>query len=231
VDALLARVELLESRARPGAAELVIEGDVTKIRQQFKLASELGVLSADFLSTIRARAEQTFRDETKALDEEIGPAIAPLRAAIGERLAVARRVPLESERVSVDAPNYVQAKLLDTIASKDAREWLDAHAHDLSAIESRYLASDDRRDCAFVQLCEAQFGLTSEAPEAESSVVPMPLRRQVRARQDQRIPQTVKDAIVKLDAAESRYTQARASAFPSTATATAAIGELIRRGK
>ena len=88
----------------------------------------------------------------------------------------------------------------------------------------------DRRDSAFVRLCEDRFGLTSETPADDSdNVVPMPLRKAVRARQDARIPQSLRDAITKVDTAEHRYTQARLEALPSNASMQAAIGSMIRR--
>jgi hypothetical protein len=234
VKQLVTRVEQLEARANPGTRDLVVQQDVDAIRKQWQIPAGLEgtVLNPQYVDALRQNAEQQFDGETKALDADIAPAFAPIRAAIGERLASARRVPLESERVNPDAPTYVTAKLLDAIASREAREWLDAQADNLPAIEARYRASDDRRDCHLVQLIEARFGLTSETPEDESRSLPiMPLRKLVRDRQNQRIPAALREAISAVDAAESRYTQARASALPSRATLQDAVGELIRRAK
>jgi hypothetical protein len=94
------------------------------------------------------------------------------------------------------------------------------------------LASDDRRDSAFVRKVEDKFGLTSETPADDfDKLVPMPLYKAVRARQDARIPAALKAAIEKLDTAESAYKMARVEAFPSTESFQTAVGELIRRAK
>ena len=175
-----------------------------------------------------------FDGETRALDADIRPRFAPLREAIGQRLAAARRIPLESERVDpvTAAQHFATARLLDEFATDRAEKWLSSHEDDLAAIEARYSASDDRRDAAFVRLVEERFGLTSETPADESTIVPvMPLQKLVRARQDARIPASLKAAIEKVDTAEHRYTQARVEALPSNESIQTAIGSMIRRAK
>jgi hypothetical protein len=230
VDHLVDSIEDFARRAKPSVREIYITQEVEAIREKWRI-EDLDVLNPTYLDTLRAKKQKVFDDETRALDTAIKPQFTPLRAAIGERLAAARRIPLESERVNPDtaAQHFATARLLDHFSEDRAEKWLAAHADDLAAIEARYQASDDRRDAAFVRLVEERFGLTSETPADESSnVVPMPLRRAVRARQDARIPAALREAIAKLDAAEVKYRMARVEAFPSNDTMTAAIGSLLR---
>jgi hypothetical protein len=177
VDTLVDSIEDFARRAKPSVREIFITQEVEAICGKWRI-EDLDVLNPTYLDTLRATKQKLFDDETRALDTEIKPQFKPLRDAIGERLASARRIPLESERVNPDtAPqHFATARLLDEFATDRAEKWLGAHENDLAAIEARYQASDDRRDAAFVRLVEERFGLTSETPVDESSnVVPMPL--------------------------------------------------------
>jgi hypothetical protein len=231
VDALVAQVDTLAGRAKPGVRDILVDDEVRRVQVKWQV-DDIDALDPKYIDRLRAKKEREYDEENRTIDKEIAPQFAPLREAIGQRLAAARRIPLESERVNPDAApqHFATARLLDEFSQDRAERWLSAHEGDLAAIEARYQASDDRRDAAFVRLVEDGFGLTSETPTDESGRIALvPLRTTVRARQDARIPASLRDAIAKLDTAENVYKMARVEAFPSTATLTAAVGGLIGR--
>jgi hypothetical protein len=101
VAKLVDSIEDFARRAKPAVREIVITQEVDAIRQKWNI-DDLDVLNPAYLDTLRAKKQKVFDDETRALDTEIKPQFVPLREGIGQRLAAARRIPLESERVNPD---------------------------------------------------------------------------------------------------------------------------------
>jgi hypothetical protein len=230
-DQLVADVELFSARARPGTRAIVIDDDVRATQEKWNV-QDLDVLNPNYLETLRAKRATAYDAETRALDNEIAPRFMPLREAIGQKLADARRLRTESERVdpSLNPERYVNARLLDELTQTNAEAWLAKHENDEPAILKRYTASDDRRDVAFVRLVEQRYGATTEAP-GEITPIALPLRKAVRSRQDARVPAALSAALEKLTKAEDAYELAKMEAFPSTETLTQAAGAIFRRAK
>jgi hypothetical protein len=132
VDQLVDSIEDFARRAKPAVREIFITQEVDAIRDKWRI-EDLDVLNPSYLDTLRAKRQKICDGETRDPDAEIRPQFKPLREAIGERLAAARRIPLESERVNRDtAPqHFATARLLDECATDRAEKWLAAHADDL----------------------------------------------------------------------------------------------------
>ena len=126
VDQLVKSVETFAGRCKAGVRDILVDDEVRRVQSEME-SRRFGragpvVTSAD-CARIRQRCTTT---ETATLDKEIGPQIEPLRAAIGQRVADARRLRLEAERVDAATnPNgFVNARLLDEFASERAEKFM-----------------------------------------------------------------------------------------------------------
>ncbi len=177
VEQLAADVELLVSRTRPGVREIVIDDEV-KATQAKWAVDEIECLNPQYLDTLRAKKAKRYDEETSDVEKAIAPRIKPLREAIGQRFADARRLRSESERLdpNLHPERYINARLLDELCRGNAERFLKDSEDNERAILEAYHAADDRRDVHLVKEIERRYGLTDEAP-GESISVDLPLRR------------------------------------------------------
>jgi hypothetical protein len=233
VERLAEDVELFTARAKPGVREIVVNDEVQAKVKAWRV-DDIDVLATDYIDKLRGKRGAAYDDETRQVDRAIAPRFRPLREAIGQKMADARRLRSESERVdpSLNPERYVSAKLLDEFTLDRAERWLAERAADEVAIFERYqaAAADERRDVQFCLLVGKRYGVTDQAP-GDSTSITSPLRRAVRARQDARVPPSLRTALDQLAKAEDGYKLARAEAFPSTENITKAIGATLRRAK
>jgi hypothetical protein len=97
-DQLVEDVELFSARARSGTREIIINDEVKATQEEWDV-KDLDVLNPQYLDTLWAKRAAAYDEKTSAIDKEIAPRFKPLREAIGQKLADARRLLTESERV------------------------------------------------------------------------------------------------------------------------------------
>jgi len=238
VVALETRVADFSGRTREAVRELVIRDDLAALRKEHgtdKIPDRF--LSPDYQEALAKEAAARFDAETRDESHAIQQAIEECRTTLVAKMVGARRLPSESERINptTNHAGWIQAKLLDTITERDAREWTDAHADDPQAILARLESADDRADNAFVREVERRYGfapdepiVTESDPSENTRRLLSPLQKSVRARQAARVPKALSENYARLERASAAYAFAAAEAKSDTLGMTRALLQKAR---
>jgi hypothetical protein len=197
------------SRANPGVRALAIPDYARAIRREHQNENVPDqFLPAGYLPKVDAEAASRYDDEARELSKSIADRVPLLRTDVTTRIADARRLRSEAERINPDTGHstWINAALLDAFTEQREEAWLDKHEGDEAAVLVRYEAADERRDSSLMRLIERKWGLKATDGSVNSdNAARSPLRRAVIARQDARVPARLREALKTLDTFEATY--------------------------
>ncbi len=238
VALLEANVEDLGRRSDPAVRQIVIDGDVRRIRETHKTdAIPDKHLAPTYVQDITREALDRFVGETRAIDRAVSEKYAELRERTVEEIAKGRRLPSESERLNPNTNHaaWVAAKMLDEYTEDKAEGWLDNHERDEAATLKRYKTADDRQDNAFVRVVEKRYGReVDESTDEQRKVAQMivsPLVGAVRERQESRVRPGLRGTLERLNKVRDSIEYSRGLTNPTNENIGRALSAAIRRAK